>query len=88
MAVSKMSVLPTVTKYVEKTGVSVAANDISTVTMNVSDAVYQIIKGFSIFGAANIVIMQCYFASPTSIQMRCRNVSSSSQTFSVFVNYC
>ena len=88
MASSQVKVSPVVTKSISQTGVSIPANDIVTLTLNVSDAVYHMIKGFSISGTTNVVIMQCYFANDTQIQVRCRNLVNAANSFAISVHYC
>lgn len=88
MAVSEIKISPMVTKNVSQTGISIVANDIATLTLSASDAVYHIIKGFSISGTTNVVIMQCYFVNDTQIQVRCRNLVNATNSFAISVYYC
>ena len=66
----------------------VPGNDITTVTITVNDAQHQLIKGFGVFNTANVVIIQCYFSSETTIVLRARNLISSQQTAYIDVYYC
>ena len=77
----------TVKKAYTTTALSCPANDQYTHTFTVNDAVYGIVSGFAITTNTAVVMLQAYFDTPTTIQIRVRNITGSAQSFNLTVWY-
>lgn len=66
---------------------SINGNMIDTKSFSVNDATYGIICGFAITNTPEVVVMQCYFDGTSTIYLRVRNVSASTQSYKAIVFY-
>ena len=67
--------------------VSISGNTIDTQSFSVNDATYGIICGFAVTNTPEVVVMQCYFDGTSTIYLRVRNVSASTQSYKATIYY-
>lgn len=77
----------TVKKAYTTTSLTCPASDQYTHTFTVNDAVFGIVTGFAITTNTAVVMLQAYFDTPTTIQVRVRNITGSAQSFNLTVWY-
>lgn len=67
--------------------VSISGNTIDTQSFSVNNATYGIICGFAVTNTPDVVVMQCYFDGTSTIYLRVRNVSASTQSYKATIYY-
>ena len=67
--------------------INIQANETVTQTFTVTNAKYGIITGFAITSNLNVVALQFFFNTPTTVQVRVKNVSATADVFGITFFY-
>lgn len=67
--------------------ISIQGNETVTQTFTVTNAKYGIITGFAITSNLNAVALQFFFNTPTTVQVRVKNVSATADVFGITFFY-